>query len=358
MVGEMPDITPEILQYLAEHIAEVFWICEPGSQDLVYVSPAYERIWGRSREALYADPGQWLAAVHPEDRPRIAAAFETTRCHGQFSEEYRILRPDGEIRWVRDHVFASLDDEGLPHWVIGIAEDITARKTAEAALRDSREQLRELMLRQQWDREVLRTRIAREIHDELGQSLMALNLNAYWLLHQLPEEDARLRAKAQEMIDIIGSTVKAIQRISSELRPSMLDELGLEEAIRWYVEQFEERTGIGCRLAVDLDGAEMESEHATAVYRILQEAFTNISRHSDADGIELRACVADGQLRMEIQDNGRGMDHNEVEMSRSFGLMGMRERAAALGGRLDIESEAGKGTRLRLRLPLEPEKAG
>lgn len=358
MPAEIPPITSEILQDIAAHIAEVFWICEPGNPALIYVSPAYERIWGRSREALYADPGQWLASVHPDDRSRIARAFETTRCHGGFSEEYRILRPDGEIRWVRDHVFATLDGNGLPHWVIGIAEDITRRKAMEEELRASREQLRELVRRQQWDRELLRTRIAREIHDELGQSLMALNVNAYWLLHQLPEEDTRLRAKAQEMIDIIGATVKAIRRISSELRPSMLDELGLEEAIRWYVERFVERTGIDCRLDVELGDLEIEGEQATAVYRILQEAFTNISRHSDADGIELGVWVVDNCLEMEIRDNGRGMDRNEVEMSRSFGLMGMRERAAALGGRLDIESEPGKGTRLRLSLPLEPEQAG
>ncbi len=344
---------PETLHQVADHIAEVFWVCEPGHQDLIYVSPAYEQIWGRSLESLYADPCQWLEAVHQEDRPRIEPLFKQQRCNGSFSEEYRIVRADGEVRWISDHVFAVLDGRGMPHRVAGIAEDITERKLVEEELLASRGQLRELVLRQQWDREVLRTRIAREIHDELGQSLMALNMNAYWLLHQLPDESGQLKGKIQEMIDIIVGTVRAVQRISSELRPSMLDELGLGATLRWYVEQFQERSGIRCQAAIAIDTVVMDNDHATAVYRILQEALTNISRHSYADEVTLRVLVEDGCLTMAIRDNGRGIDHNEVDMSRSFGLLGMQERAGALGGSLEIDSKPGEGTQLVLNMPLD-----
>ena len=346
-------IDPEILHYVAEHIAEVFWVCEADSGKLIYVSPSYEQVWGRSREALYGDAGQWLEAVHPEDKGRMGLLFEQHRCKGKFSEEYRIVRPDGEVRWVHDHVFVVLDGAGLPHRVVGIAEDITARKQIEEDLRHSREQLRELVLRQQWDREVLRTRIAREIHDELGQSLMALNMNAYWLLHQMPEDAAHLREKIEGMIEIIVGTVRAVQRISSEMRPSMLDELGLGDAMRWYIEQFQERSGIRCQALIETGGQEIDADHATAVYRVLQEALTNILRHSDADKVAVQLRVADERLLMEIRDNGRGIDHNDVDMSRSFGLLGMEERAGALGGTLEIQSEPGEGTRLVLSMPLQ-----
>ncbi len=346
-------VTPDILRQITAYMAEVFWVCEPDhTGKLLYVSPAFERIWGVSRQALYDDPELWFASIHPEDQARIGAAFRSQRCQGRFSGEYRILRSDGTMRWISDRVFAVLDGEGAPRRVIGLVEDITARKKAEEEIRESREQLRELVLRQQWDREVLRTRIAREIHDELGQSLMALNLNAYWLLHQLPAEQQHLTAKVQEMIDVIVETVQAVQRISSELRPSMLDELGLEATMRWYVEQFHARTGIACRLDVDLSMRTIDDDHATAAYRILQEALTNVSRHSDADEIGLKAFVRDDCLHMEIYDNGRGMDRHGIAMSRSFGLLGMQERAVALGGSLEIDSAPGKGTRLYLKLPL------
>ncbi len=353
MYDETLPVDIEVLQEMAARMAEVFWVCSPGLAQPLYVSPAFERIWGHSREALYARPSLWLESIHPEDRERLETRFCSDRCQGRFTEEYRIVRPDGSLRWVYDRAFATVGDDGRPRWVLGLVEDVTRRREAEEAIRTSRSQLRELVIRQQWDREVLRTRIAREIHDELGQSLTALNLNAYWVLHQLPASQRHIAAKVEEMIEIILATVQAVQRISNELRPLMLDELGLESAIRWYVEQFQARTGITCHLSLELENSEIDEDHATAVYRILQEAFTNIARHSDADAIELSTRVENGCLHLRLRDNGKGIDHNGIDMSHSFGLLGMQERAAALGGRLDIHSRRGEGTTLVLTLPLD-----
>ncbi len=345
-------VCEDAFQQIADNIDEVFWMCAPGTRDLIYVSPAYEKVWGRSLAELYANPCAWLDGVHPDDLERLKDIFLEKRCRGEFDEEYRVIGPDNTVRWVRDRAFTIQDDHGHVCRVAGIAEDITKYKLAEQELQQSRTQLRELVLRQNWDREMLRTRIAREIHDELGQSLMALNLNMYWLMHHLPEEDTRLADKAQEMIDMIVDIVKSVQQISSELRPSMLDDLGLAPTMNWYLKQFEERSGVDCDVSIRIDDTQVDSDHATAVYRILQEAITNIARHSDASAITVKAETLRDYLTMEIRDNGRGFDQNNINMRESFGLIGMRERASALGGNLEVVGKRGEGTRLYLTMPL------
>ena len=345
-------VCEDAFQQIANNIDEVFWMCQPGSRRLLYVSPSYERVWGRSLPELYENPCAWLDGVHPEDLDRLKDKFLEKRCRGDFDEEYRIICPDDTVRWVRDRAFTIQDEQGCVCRVAGIAEDITKYKLAEQELEQSRTQLRELVLRQNWDREMLRTRIAREIHDELGQSLMALNLNMYWLMHHLPEGNTQLEDKAQEMIDMIVGIVKSVQQISSELRPSMLDDLGLAPTMSWYLKQFQDRSGVECDVSIRIDDEQVDSDHATAVYRILQEAITNIARHSSATAITVRAETLDGYLTMEISDNGCGFDQNNINMRESFGLIGMRERASALGGNLEIVGKHGEGTRLYLTMPL------
>ncbi len=345
-------VCEDAFQQIAHTIDEVFWMCVPGSRKLLYVSPAYERVWGRSLSELYENPCAWLDSVHPGDLERIRHAFQAKRCRGDFDEEYRVICPNNTVRWVRDRAFAIHDEQGRVCRIAGIAEDITKYKLAEQELQESRAQLRELVLRQNWDREMLRTRIAREIHDELGQSLMALNLNMYWLMHHLPEGNEQLEDKAQEMIDMIVGIVKSVQQISSELRPSMLDDLGLAPTMNWYLKQFQDRSGVECDVSIRIDDEQVDSDHATAVYRILQEAITNIARHSSATAITVRAETLDNYLTMEIRDNGCGFDQNNINMRESFGLIGMRERATALGGNLEIVGRQGEGTRLYLTMPL------
>lgn len=345
-------VCEDAFQQIANNIDEVFWMCTPGTRNLLYVSPAYEKVWGRSIAELYENPCSWLDGIHPDDLARIKEVFLEKRCRGDFDEEYRVICPDDTVRWVRDRAFTIQDEQGRVCRVAGIAEDITKYKLAEQELQQSRAQLRELVLRQNWDREMLRTRIAREIHDELGQSLMALNLNMYWLMHHLPEGEEKLEEKAQEMIDMIVDIVKSVQQISSELRPSMLDDLGLAPTMNWYLKQFEDRSGVDCDVSIRIDDEQVDSDHATAVYRILQEAITNIARHSDASAISVKAETLGDYLTMEIRDNGRGFDQNNINMRESFGLIGMRERASALGGNLEVVGKRGEGTRLYLTMPL------
>lgn len=202
-------------------------------------------------------------------------------------------------------------------------------------------------------REDEKTLIARELHDELGQMLTALKMDLSWLRERIPEERAELSAKAQQMNAMLDQTVASVRRISADLRPLMLDDLGLADAAQWLVEDFGRRSGIECRLDLDaeadLDAIERAS--ATAIYRALQESLTNIARHSGAKHAWVMLGVNGGQLELEIEDDGRGIAPDEIAKSRSLGLKGMRERIQYLGGLLEIARAPRGGTRVRVRLP-------
>jgi len=238
--------------------------------------------------------------------------------------------------------------------VIGLANvsiDITERKRAEQALRRSREELRNLALRLQAVREEERTAIAREIHDELGQALTGLKIDLAWLTERLPECAAALEERARSMLSLIDDTMDRVRRISASLRPAVLDDLGLAAAVEWMAGEFAARTGIACTLEVD-DVPSPDEERATAVFRNLQEALTNVSRHAGAGRVAVTLHSHGGSYELEVEDDGVGISTEALASSRSIGLIGMRERAAALGGTVDIGRRAEGGTSVHLSLPL------
>ena len=193
------------------------------------------------------------------------------------------------------------------------------------------------------------------MHDEVGQALTALRMDVAWMERRLAaggEERAGLEAKLGAMSELIDTTLDAVQRIATELRPGVLDELGLEAAIEWYVREFGRRTGIVCGFHSELDGAVPDSGRSTAVFRILQEALTNVARHSGATEARIDLSSDGDRLRLEIQDNGRGIPEDRLENSGSLGLVGMRERARALGGDVQIRGALGRGTTVTLMIPL------
>ncbi len=210
------------------------------------------------------------------------------------------------------------------------------------AQRRRADQLSALAGQLQSTREQERARLAREIHDELGSALTGLK----WELESVG--DHRLNG-AVRRVEAIMATVK---QISSDLRPGILDDLGLLDAIQWEASQFERRTGILCHYQIPAERAELSSEAATAAFRIFQEALTNVLRHADATRVEVRATVAGEYLLLEISDNGRGMSRGHVHSRQSLGLLGMRERAALIDGTVDITSQPGQGTTLAVTIPL------
>ena len=241
-------------------------------------------------------------------------------------------------------------DGGRRYFTV-ILRDITVRKQAEDALKASQRELRELSARVLEAREEEKTHIARELHDELGQLLTALKMDLAALRASPPESRHQ---KMQQMSELLDATVGATRRISADLRPLMLDDLGLADAASWLVEDFCNRYPIECRAEIaGADALEGVSKSvSTAVYRAVQEALTNIARHAGARHAWVTLQVQDGEILVEVEDDGRGIAPEELAKPRSLGLKGMRERISFLGGTLDIARAPRGGTRLRLRVPM------
>ncbi|HVW84346.1 MAG TPA: PAS domain S-box protein [Bryobacteraceae bacterium] len=340
---------------LAENIREVFWINDPREQRVLYVSPAYEQIWGRSPETIYRDIRCFAGYIHHDDRPRALAAFERQIRNGErFQEEYRILRPDGTVRWIWDRSFPILDEAGDVYRFVGIAEDITDRKLVEQELQRSFEQLRALAAGLEKVREEERTRVAREIHDELGQALTAIKIELSWLGRRSPA-DGQQTKRVDSILALVDDTIGSVRRISTELRPGVLDDLGLVAAIEWASRDFERRTGTTCLLDLPETNVRADRETATAIFRIFQETLTNVARHAQASRVRIRMREEHRMLLLEIQDNGIGFDkEGSGSHSVSLGILGMRERALLAGGTLDFESAPGQGVTVRVRIPVAP----
>ncbi|HEV2828392.1 MAG TPA: MEDS domain-containing protein [Pyrinomonadaceae bacterium] len=346
----------ERFRELAENIDEVFWLSDLKQTTIFYVSPAYEKLWGRSCNSLYALPRSWMDAIHPEDRQRVVEILDDHELQSAPNMVYRIIRPDDSTRWVHARGFPVHDENGAVVRVAGIAADITERKHAEEQLKATSEQLRALSASVQSAREEESKRIAREIHDELGGALTS----SKWDLEEIREivsepmdssQVAALQTKIDGMIELTGTTLDTVRRLASELRPMAL-ELGLAEAIEWQALQFENRTGIAVKLERPLNKIDLSNEQSTAIFRILQEALTNILRHAKATKVSIVAREESGQFLMSIKDNGRGISESQKSGPQSLGLLGMRERAHLVGGETKIASTEGKGTEVTVRVPL------
>ncbi len=235
-----------------------------------------------------------------------------------------------------------------------ILRDITHRKQAEDALKRQQTELRELSARMLEAREEEKTLIARELHDELGQLLTALKMDLAWLRARIPEGEVADRAR--QMGAALDQTVTSVRRIAADLRPLMLDDLGLADAAGWLVEEFAQRSGVACEVdkpaEATLDG--VERSVATAVYRALQESLTNIARHAGAKHAWIVLAVEGGALRLEVEDDGCGISPEALASTRSLGLKGMRERVTYLGGTVEVGRAVRGGTRVCVLVPLRP----
>jgi signal transduction histidine kinase len=236
------------------------------------------------------------------------------------------------------------------------AQERWDRERAEEKLRNSHEQLRALNTYLQQVREEERTRIAREVHDELGQALTGLKLDLIWLAGKLPKHARPLLRKIKAMSGQIDSTVQIIRRVATELRPGILDNLGLIAAIEWQATEFQDRTGIICDLKIEVEETMLDPELTTACFRIFQETLTNIIRHAKATRVDVNLSHDrvgdDDTLVLTVRDNGRGIAEKEIVNAMSIGLIGMRERAAQVGGDVLFFGLPGQGTTVTMRLPL------
>jgi PAS domain S-box-containing protein len=293
----------------------------------------------------------FLPRIHPEDRPKVEAGLNASEIQkGSYGVDYRIVLPDGSIRYIHDVVYPAMNEAGTVVERYGVIMDVTERRRTEVELQESRDQLRALAARLQMAREEERKRVAREIHDELGQALTAIKIELSSLLFEWPAEQKPSR-RAESIARLVDTTIQSVRRISTELRPGILDALGLAAAVEWAAEEFQTRTGTRCRVDLPNETIEVDQDLATTVFRILQEALTNIARHADATQVDIRLESEGGRLSLEVRDNGKGISGEQVSGVSSLGILGMRERVLLLGGTLDISSTMRIGTTVRVLIP-------
>lgn len=336
----------------AQAVARVgSWHSAAASGRIIW-SPETYRIFGLPQGEPMSHE-RFMSCVHPDDRELVAAAWRASLDGAPYDVEHRIL-VDGRERWVHERAELEFDGSGAVCGATGTVEDVTERKARAAELLGSRQKLRELAAHHEKLREEERTHIAREIHDELGQCLTALRTDAAMLQLHFGEGNPQLAQKVSAMKRLIDRTIKVVRSVATTLRPAALD-LGLESAAEWLVGEFRERHCIDVELRLPAQELALDDVRATVVFRILQESLTNIARHAEASRVEVNIAVdEEDSVVLEVRDNGRGFDPTTVRERKTFGLMGMRERALALGGEARFSSMPGEGMVLRVRIPLAP----
>lgn len=320
-------------------------------QRIVLYNRAAEKIFGWSGEAMLGQPLDKLLPSqfrqgHGAHVRHFAATGTTSRRMGDGTVVHG-LRANGEQFPMEASISQLQTADGKLFTVI--LRDITQRVQAQRELQAFAAESHAL-------REGEKSRVARELHDELAQSLTALKMDANWLLERAPPGDEPARAKLASMLAMLDAAVAATRRIAADLRPLMLDDLGLGPAVEWLASSFTQRTGVPVRLFI-ADEVELQDPYATALFRIVQESLANVAKHAQASEVELRIDKRDGQVRLDVRDNGRGFATGAPRKPQSLGLMGLRERAQLLQGSISVASAPGQGTHIAVRIPLQPQEA-
>ncbi len=298
----------------------------------------------------------WFDNFLPDKvREKVKKMFYETLDAEVFPQSYQneIITKEGELKLISWSNTIHVDNSNKTYAITSIGEDITERKKAEKKLRDSHYQLRSLAERLQMIREEERAAVSREIHDDLGQVLTALKMDISSLQNKSNVEPSELTDRTGKMLELVNSSIQTVKRIATELRPGILDDLGLFSAIEWLVEEFQNRTKINCQLDIEGEMDIIDDEISIAVFRIFQETITNITRHSNATQTIIKLFCSDKYLMLDVQDNGKGISAEELYGPRSLGILGMRERVHILRGEFEVSGDPGKGTRVTVKIPLQ-----
>jgi len=326
------------LQQIRENVTEVIWMSPADKSCIEFISTAYEDVWGRPTEEVKAHPGSVVEAIHPDDRERVRNALAVQKEHPEtYEETYRVVRPDGTVRWVRDRAAGVYDEEGELERIVGVATDVTERR-----------RLQERLLEVQAEE---RRRITEEIHSEMGGRLSAMQFAVQAARSGTTDEE--VADPLDRIEDLVRALSTSLRTISRRLYPSDLADYGLVEALSSLIDELERQRGLAVGFQNDLArGDRFSSLLERTAYWIVQETLLNVIRHAETDAARVEVTAKDQWLFLRVADDGVGFDPSQESEFGTFGLEGIRRRVERLKGEIEIDTEPGRGTEVSVRLPI------
>ncbi len=328
-----------------------------GEFRFLHASEGSEALLGLAPKDLRAAASRFFEAIEAEDRGGFEAALaKSANAMTHINWDGRIRAADGSLKWINLRAAPRHIANSGVQWE-GIAANITQSKLTEKELRESRTQLAELSSHLEAAKEEERERIARDIHDELGGTLVAVKIETALLASKPPSDPEQLRKRVRGIEGLIDETIAIAGRVARELRPGILKDFGLAAAIECQADDFSHRVGLACDTSGIRHEVDPDEKTSLALFRVFQETLTNVAKHAGASALSIRLDAADGELTLEICDDGRGIDAADMKKQKSFGLRGIRERMSGLGGTLELAANVPSGTRVTLRAPYRPSGA-
>jgi len=316
--------------------------------------------WNKNFESVSEYNTEEISKMHPidffdvDEKEYIVSRIQEVFVKGVSDAEANFFTKSGKkVPFYFTGTLIMLDEGPC---LIGMGIDVSEKVNAENDLKNSYDQLRALASHLQDIREEERTSIAREIHDELGQQLTGLKMDIAWLSRKIGKDDDDITQKINSTLQLTDETVRTVRRIATELRPSILDDLGLIAAMEWHSTEFEKRFSIETTFFTELNSLDLETDVVTALFRIYQESLTNVLRHADATKVSSSLVLKDNRLMLQITDNGKGFDINSIEDKKTLGILGMKERTLIIGGEYEIKSSPGNGTSITVSIPFNHDK--
>lgn len=328
---------------------------EGGSIAFSYASEGCSTLLGFAPPDLLGDSSRFLNLIHPDDMPSFLDTLNLSARNQCFWDwEGRIVLPGNSIKWVRLGATPHRTRSGLPRWE-GIVLDITQSKLGELEIKRTRQQLQELSSHIRDAKEQERLHIAREVHDEIGSLLTAIKMDLSWLSQRLPKDSPLLADKARTIDELVNKVIASANNLAHSLRPGVLDHFGFIAAIGIEAQEFSKRSGISCTLTTSQENIKLPETHSITLFRIFQETLNNILKHAHAKNVRIEVVKGTDHLELIVSDDGVGFGDTARNKPRSFGLRGIQERVADLGGSVKIASSADSGTQIAIFVPLEAE---
>lgn len=324
------------------------WMTTMPGLDIIDVNESAVKQYGYSREEFLKMNTRDLRPA--EDVAGFLKEVDKMKPDIINKRSWRHKKKDGTVIHVETYNHQIIY-EGKPAW-LGLSHDVTDKHKAEIRLQKSYEDIRQLASNLQSIREDERTAIAREIHDELGQQLTGLKMDIYWLSRKINTADTEITNKLNESIQLINATVSSVRKIATDLRPSILDDLGLLAALEWQGEEFEKRSGTHVEFSNEAGEVQLKPDAVTAVFRIYQELLTNVARHANASLVKVLLQKRDNMVFFTLTDNGTGFDPETIRKKKTLGLLGIKERTLLLGGTYEFKSRLGEGSETIISIPV------